>query len=86
MLVNFAALGNSRIKLRPVPDLASTEILRNFADALFHVVLTETNRPLGSNSPYGHMKMRVFRVVVSYRDPFDWCAEVLFHAQYQVPT
>ncbi len=80
MLVHLPVLSRSGIQLRSIPKLARTEISRDFADALLDVIPAETKRPsFRTDCTKRHVNVRVFRVVVGYRHPFERCAEITFH-------
>jgi hypothetical protein len=81
VLMYLAALCRCGIRFRTVPQLARAEIFRNFADALFDVVLAETKRPpFDVDTAQGDVNVRVLCVVVRYCHPFHRRAEVPLHS------
>ena len=73
-------LSRGGIQRRSIAKLARAEIFRDFADTLLDVVPAETKRAsFRADSPKGHVHVRVLRVVVGNRHPFERCAEVTLH-------
>ena len=68
--------------MRPVPKLACAKILSDFADTLPDVIPAEAQRSSpGADAAERHVNVRVLRVVVRNRDPFEWSSEILLHAR-----
>ena len=85
VLMHLPTLRHGGIQLRAMPELASAEVFRDFADALLDVILAEMQRTaLRADSPQRHVYVRVLRVVMGCRHPFDLRAEVLLHSRDEI--
>ena len=81
VLMHLPTLRHGGIQLRAMPKLAGAEVFRDLADALLDVVLAEMQRAtFRSGSPKSQMYMRMLRVVMGCRHPFDVRAEVFLHS------
>jgi len=80
MLVYLATLRIGGIQFCPIPKLAGAQILRDVADTLPHEVPAETKRlTLCSYASQRNMNMRVLRIEVSHRYPFEPRTEIDLH-------
>ena len=76
MLLHLAPLRLGSIELRPVPELARTEVLV----AAYLQLL-----PAGPYTTKGHIHMWMLGVVMQGGNPLQPRAEVLFHSNHSVP-
>src|SRR5579871_3468307 len=80
ILIYFTTLRICGIEFRPIPKLASAQILSNVADTLPNEVPAEAKRStLRSYASQRNMNMRVLRIEVSRRYPFETRAEIGLH-------
>jgi len=80
MLMHLTTLRVCGIEFRPVPKLASAQILRDVADTLPNKVPAETKRPtFRSYASQRNMNMRVLGIEMGRRYPFETCAEIGLH-------
>lgn len=80
MLMYFTTLRISGIEFRPVPKLASAQILRDAADTLPNEVPAEAKGPtFRSYASQRNMNMRVLGIEMRRRYPFETRAEIGLH-------
>ena len=80
MLVYLATLRIGGIEFRPIPKLAGAQLLRDVADTFPNEVPAETKGPtFRSRASQRNMNMRVLRIEVSRRYPFETRAEIGLH-------
>ena len=85
MLMYFPTLRHGGVELRTISKLACAEILSDFADALPDVVPAEAKRAaFRADSSERHVNVRVFRVVVRNRHPFERSSEIRLHPRQQI--
>jgi len=80
ILMYFTTLRISGIEFRPIPKLASAQILRDVADTLPNEVPAETKRPtFRSYASQRNVNMRVLSIEMRRRYPFETRAEIGLH-------
>ena len=80
MLMYLATLRIGGIQFRPIPKLASAQILRDVADTLPNEVPAEAKGPtFPSHASQRNMDMRVLGIEMRRRYPFETRAEIGFH-------
>jgi hypothetical protein len=83
--MDLAPLRFGCIQLGPIAQLSRAKILSNRSDAFFDVSPVQLKGPaIISNSPKGHMDVRVFGVMVGHRRPLELRSEVLFQSRHKV--
>jgi hypothetical protein len=86
LLLHLTPFSFGSIELRPVAELAGTEVLGNSPDALLDVTPFELERlHVTPNATQRNMYMRVFGIVMSDGDPFEFGTEILFHSLHHIP-
>jgi len=74
------AVSLCRVALGSVPELAGTQVLGNAPNPLLQVVPTQTQGLTITSDAADHdVNMRVLRVVVLHRNPFQIRSHILFH-------
>jgi hypothetical protein len=80
MLMYLATLRIGGIQFRPIPKLASAQILRDVADTLPNEVPAEAKGPtFRSYASQRNMNMRVLRIEVGRRYPFEARTKIGLH-------
>jgi hypothetical protein len=83
--MDLAPLRFGCIQLGPIAQLSCAKILSNRPDAFFDVSPVQLKETaIISNSPKGHMDVRVLGVMVGHRRPLELRSEVLFHSRHNV--
>ena len=80
-LSNFAPFRLRRVELRSVPELARAQVLSNFPNPVLDVLPAKAQRlTVVSAAPDNEVNVRVLRIVVSNRRPFEGRPEIVLHA------
>ena len=71
------------IEGRPKSQLSRAQILRDLANAAFHIITTQAQGPaIGSRAPQSDMHVRMFGIAMDHGHPLQRTAEILVHTEH----